>query len=301
MPAYNVEKYISESISSVINQTYTNWELIVVDDGSTDATASIVKTYCKEDKRVKYLYQINSRQARARNYGIANAQGAIIAFLDADDLWLPDKLEKTLGYFDLDKYDLIFTNAYTTDSKTIDVYETSYDTMSIASYEYSGKEALRLFIEINRIPILTVLVKRMVIQEAGLFREEFVPAEDYDLWLRLLKMGKVFKSIDKPLSIYRIQENSSTAYDRWATRAVIKSIERNFNKLELIDLGVEKHLRKWILRWIDFYLSSNNISELKGYVSAFNFETNTINALFLFNKFTGFPRFKDLIKKKLQV
>src|SRR5882757_4082321 len=92
MPAYNAEKYIAEAINSVKQQTYTAWELIVIDDGSTDNTAAIIKKYAGTDNRIMYTYQANGGQGKARNNGLKKATGEYVAFLDADDLWIPEKL-----------------------------------------------------------------------------------------------------------------------------------------------------------------------------------------------------------------
>jgi len=100
MPAFNAEKFIAESIESVVAQTYPNWELVVVDDGSTDGTAKIIKRYQAAEPRIKYFYQKNARQGIAKNLGISESYGEYIAFLDADDLWLPEKLDIELDYID---------------------------------------------------------------------------------------------------------------------------------------------------------------------------------------------------------
>jgi glycosyltransferase involved in cell wall biosynthesis len=99
MPAYNAGKYIAQSIRSVAAQTCAGWELVVVDDGSTDDTAEVVRGFASADARVKYVQQANGRQGRARNNGIAHAAGDLIAFLDADDLWVERKLELQLKAF----------------------------------------------------------------------------------------------------------------------------------------------------------------------------------------------------------
>src|SRR5262249_61710555 len=93
MPAYNAGKYIADSIQSVLAQTYSDWELIVVDDGSTDNTATVVQQFVTRDSRIKYFFQENGRLGKARNTGIKNASGSLIAFLDSDDLWLETQLE----------------------------------------------------------------------------------------------------------------------------------------------------------------------------------------------------------------
>ncbi len=99
MPAYNAEKFIAEAILSVQAQTYSNWELLIVDDCSTDDTAGIVERFAREDTRIRYYKQPeNAGAAKARNKAIEMAQGRYLAFLDSDDLWTPDKLEVQIGY-----------------------------------------------------------------------------------------------------------------------------------------------------------------------------------------------------------
>src|SRR6185369_4654551 len=111
MPAYNAGKYIADSIRSVLAQTYSNWELIVVDDGSTDDTAAIVQDFTKREGRVRYIYQENGRLGKARNTGVRNSQGDLIAFLDSDDLWIETKLELQLRALREQNADLVYCNA----------------------------------------------------------------------------------------------------------------------------------------------------------------------------------------------
>ena len=95
-PVYNGEKYLVETIQSVINQSYANFELIIVDDGSTDNSKHIAEDFAKKDERIHVITQINSGSAAARNHGIRVAKGRYIVLLDADDLWMPEFLEKQL-------------------------------------------------------------------------------------------------------------------------------------------------------------------------------------------------------------
>ena len=104
MPSWNTAKYIAESITSVLNQTYDNWELLIVDDNSTDDTEAIVKQF--RDKRTKYFKnKKNSGAAFSRNFALREAKGEWIAFLDSDDLWTPDKLEKQIAFMKENNYD----------------------------------------------------------------------------------------------------------------------------------------------------------------------------------------------------
>lgn len=296
MPAYNVEKYIAQSIKSVIAQTYNNWELIIIDDGSTDQTATIVKQFACDNNKIKYLYQENAKQAVARNNGINSAEGTILAFLDSDDLWLPNKLEQTLAVFDLDKYDLVFTNSYISNAEDLNVNCTSFKDLHVSSSSYFGKDALQLFISGNRIPILTVLVKKSAVQDVGLFDKECVPAEDYDLWVRLLKKGYTFFSIQENTAIYRIHQNSSTAIDRLAASAVVKSITKNFTPTELKDLKVQLSLKNWIINWIRTSLDKNNMFLLNEYLILFNIKSRIISMLIFNHKF-----FKINILKRILI
>ena len=97
-PCYNGEKYISETIESVLAQTYLDWEMIIIDDGSKDSSAEIIRRYCARDDRIILLQQPNAGSAAARNNGIGHAEGQYIALLDADDIWLPDFLKKQIAF-----------------------------------------------------------------------------------------------------------------------------------------------------------------------------------------------------------
>src|SRR3989344_2966502 len=98
IPAYNAEKYIGRAIKSALSQAYDNLEIIVVDDGSLDRTREIAESF--KDSRVKYLYQQNRFQGAARNYGIRESKGEYITFLDADDMYMPGKVERQAGFLD---------------------------------------------------------------------------------------------------------------------------------------------------------------------------------------------------------
>lgn len=299
MPAYNAENYLEASVQSVLNQTYINWELIIIDDGSKDCTSQIAQKYKNIDKRIHYIYQINSKQAVARNNGIKHAKGEILAFLDSDDLWLPQKLEISLKYFDLNKQDLIFTDAYYCSDQVINVLDKNYNKMDILDEEYSYENGIVAFIKGNRIPMLTVLVKKDVIEEAGLFDEKFTLAEDYDMWLRLLKNNCVFKAISLPLSIYRIHQNSSSSSDRLAIDSVLKSIMKNFNADELKKMNLDPFIKIWIKRWMSDYLTTNNIYLLKRILVHFDYIGVTYTVVFGLQNYIGFKNFKRLILKRI--
>lgn len=117
MPSYNTAKFISETIESVLAQTYTNWELIIVDDCSSDDTDAVVEKYC--DQRIRYLKnEKNSGAAVSRNNALREAKGRWIAFLDSDDLWMPEKLEKQIAFMEKNGYAFSYTNYYEIDEQS---------------------------------------------------------------------------------------------------------------------------------------------------------------------------------------
>jgi len=203
MPAYNAENFIKEAVKSVLNQSYTNWELIIIDDGSTDSTAEIIKELGSLDSRIKYHYQI---KGKARNLGIRNSRGKYIAFLDADDLWVEDKLLIEIDIINNHKeIDLIFSQGYNFLNSKVEDYDLivkdTWDTKDFDS-----------FLSKNQIPILSVLVKKESLTKVNNFSEEsgIQNVEDYHLWLKLLLSGCIFKSIPNRLFYYRIHTNQST-------------------------------------------------------------------------------------------
>ena len=223
MPAYNAARYIGESIESVQAQTYLSWELLVVDDGSTDATGRIVQDYSRRDQRVRYIYQQNARQGRARNNGLAQAAGAYIAFLDADDLWLPNKLQVQVDFLTENKADLVFSDTYLFEH-TAELNAQSAK-MHTPVGVFAGAPGLELFLEHNRIPILTVLCQRRVLEAVGGFVETRAVqnAEDYHLWLKMLLQGYQLWGMDHTLAAYRVHTASVSGTDRQGLRQVVEA------------------------------------------------------------------------------
>lgn len=239
MPAYNAESFIGDAIISVINQTYSNWELIIVDDGSTDKTAEKMKSWLEKESRIQYFYQDNGKQGKARNLGISKAKGYYLAFLDADDFWMPEKLEIQIKEIQENNVDLVFSDSYRfVNQEVCDVSKR----MNVKTAFFSGKKALQLFLEANRIPILTVLVKKEKVEAVGCFSEsmDIQNAEDYHLWLKLLISNAVFYSSDLVLAKYRLHNNSVTAQDSLATT---KLLEVFFDLLQLYP-GYKKEIEE---------------------------------------------------------
>ena len=247
MPAYNASNYIQEAIDSVRHQTFTNWELIIIDDGSTDDTSSIILNNINLDSRIKGLYQKNGKPGKARNLGIENAGGSYIAFLDADDIWLPEKLEIQLEEIKKQNVDLVFSDAFIFhDDNPLD----KSNKMNTVRAVLEGDEALKLFLKNNRIPTLTVLVKKEIIKLVNGFTEkaEIPLAEDYHLWLKMLIKGCVFYGSDKTLAAYRMHDMASTNKDKLASDQILEvfyDLKQKYPEVRPIILpSLKRKLRK---------------------------------------------------------
>lgn len=234
IPAYNSEKYIAQTIDSVLEQTFRDYEIIVVDDGSTDKTAAIVKGY--EDK-VKYFFQENWGTSVARNTGVKNAKGKYIAFLDNDDLWFPDKLSLQINIMEANSdVGMIFTDGQWFDDVKI-VRLSSRPTQDFGepdSWKYKiAKTKLddgmilkgnfhRDFLRGNFVLNSSVLVRRKILDNVGLLDDELLINGDYDLWLRIAEQCPVIY-LNKITTQWRVRQDSLSGdydirafnYKRW--------------------------------------------------------------------------------------
>lgn len=199
-PLYNSEEFIEETIKSVLNQTYKNWDMIITDDNSTDRGLEIVKKYSQKDSRIKYMkLEKNSGAAVCRNLSIKEARGKYIAFLDSDDVWKNDKLEKQIEfmeknnyYFTFSKYQQMFengtkTNKFISAPKTIDYRKALlYNPVGCLTAVYNQEKLGKVYMPLIR--------KR----------------QDYGLWLKILKKTKGY-GLDENLAYYRLRESSMSA------------------------------------------------------------------------------------------
>ena len=189
-------KYISETIDSVINQTYKNWELILVDDCSVDNTSEIIKEYRQKDSRIKY-FKLDKNSGVAgipRNFGIEKAKGNFIAFIDADDIWLPEKLEKQMQFMQQTNADLVYTN----------IIYFYHDGKEFYTKSRQIKSFFSLLIK-NHILTSSVLVKKT---NTIFFDTIIKVGEDHLLWINLFKQGYSLKLLNEFLIRYRYNSNS---------------------------------------------------------------------------------------------
>lgn len=203
IPAYNAEKYIIETINSVLNQTYSNWELIIIDDGSQDKTAELIANLYKNDSRINYYYQKNTGVSGARNNGLSKCKGEYIALLDADDVWEKNNLELKVNALESNKnISWVFSDMYNAD-KNINI-------INIASTG-TDKNILNSILlwqtEVIPGPCSNVVFTKRCYDEGIKFDIKLSTAADQDFTLQLASKYKGFH-INKPLWRYRILNNS---------------------------------------------------------------------------------------------
>lgn len=242
VPTYNCAKYIPEAVESILSQSFKDYEIIVVDDGSTDNTKDVLSPYL-EKGLIKYIYQENQGPGAARNTGINQAQGKYISFLDSDDVLLENSLLKRVDF--LEKYsdlDMVFSDYIyeTKNSRNSRLQELNFTKFVKEAIEAKEDGCLifnavfyREYLRFTIWPIWTgtVMLKKDTVKDTGMFRTDISIAEDVDLWIRIIKKYKV-GFINEVLSCYkRIQSNLTKDYEQYIVNGVQLRIKILNNEL----------------------------------------------------------------------
>jgi glycosyltransferase involved in cell wall biosynthesis len=217
MPNYNKGRYIDIAIRSVINQTYPNWELIIVDDGSTDNSRSVIQRYANCNKVKTVFLDRNYGVAHARNIALKEASGDFIAFLDSDDIYRRNKLEMQLSMIDDDEYAVVYSDWFTIDKDNKVRTHTHVPRLAPCEDGY----ILDLLLGSRGICIATILVPRYLLDISGPFREDTVVAEDMDMLYRLARRFPFFYT-PFPLYGYRLLDDSMSN-----SRSITKNRQKN--------------------------------------------------------------------------
>jgi glycosyltransferase involved in cell wall biosynthesis len=221
IPAFNCGSVLAETLESVRAQTFRDFEVVIVDDGSTDDTAQVVRRFCKMDSRFSLIQQSNGGASVARNVGVQRARGEWIAFLDGDDVWLSEKLERQMELSRQDtRANLLFTNYYKWDGRR-DLF-TTY----AADKPLPEGDTLEQLIFKYLYHTSTVVVRRQTLLDAGPFDAGLKLSEDWDIWLRIAESGIWARGIREPLVRYRRWPGSNSMRNR------LKPIEYTVRMLE---------------------------------------------------------------------
>jgi glycosyltransferase involved in cell wall biosynthesis len=274
IPTYNRAHLLGRSLRSVLNQTYQDFEIIVVDDASTDDSETVILSL--DNEKIRYLrHEKNKGATAARNTGIKAAKGSYIAFQDSDDEWLPEKLEKQMKVFESapPEVGVVYTGYYKISGNNITYAPSSY---------FTKKEGnlYQQLLKVNHLSTQCILVYKHCLEKVGSFDENLPRHQDWELAIRLAKHFE-FKFIDEPLAIvYRDHASISTNQD-----ALVKASEIIFNKHFLEYNNNKKIIANYYYRYGKLFCSSGNIKKGRDYYfkafKAFPFDCRFILAILI--------------------
>ena len=245
VPTYNRRGFIRETIDSVLGQTYSDLELIVVDDGSTDGTRDLILELYGSEKRVRYVHQHNQERSFARNRGIIEAKGEFVAFLDSDDLWLADKLQRQVIAIERSEdIDMVVTWWEIVDVDCNPVRAVTNP--AIADVE-AGLMGPMMAYE-NLIGSPTPLIRRRALDGICHFNPNLIGVEDWEFWARVSLRGKV-ALIPEVLARYRLHKgNTGVAVRLRLYLNIMKSVKRGLSKSQW------EPCKPWVRKWVREYL-----------------------------------------------
>jgi glycosyltransferase involved in cell wall biosynthesis len=199
IPMYNVAPYVAETLASVMAQTLQDFEILAVNDGSTDDTVAVAQRL--KDQRLKILNKPNGGAASARNYALKAATGDYVAFLDGDDLWLPEKLALQVGYLDQHPGVMMLYG------EALMFYEQNGERLIKDKIGFTADPTFRLLLYGDFIPNSTTMFRRACLAQVGLLNEALPVAEDYEFWMRFTWQFQ-FAALPQPLALYRLRAGS---------------------------------------------------------------------------------------------
>jgi len=233
VPAYNHEKYITDCLRSVVEQSYKNLELIVLNDGSTDTTEELIKLFIEENSltNIRFISKKNEGVCKTLNKGLEIAKGKYVAFLASDDMWEPKKLEIQVDFMERnDNIGLVFSDAWFQKfNEKTHIKWSDYKTNMDRYFKNGIQNADMYFLLLTRpiIPALTVMVRKQIFDEIGGFDEALV-YEDDDMWLRIaLKYPLAY--INEPLACYRMHDSNISNNALFMLKGMVQTIKKHFN------------------------------------------------------------------------
>ena len=249
LPIYNCDKYVRHTIESVLNQDYKNWELLVVNDASTDNSLDEVMKYAKEDSRIKVQsLKTNKGVSAARNAALEHADGRYVAFIDADDLWAKNKLSSQIVFMKKHNAGLSHTAyAYLTENGHV---------RERGQVNVDECIDLKRYMQTTQIGMSTVMIDREKIEDIQ-FPNDRELCEDARLWIKYMKRGEKFYGLNKIMLLYRIRQNQlSQRKDKMAWHALKRLMnEKSLSPIERISVYA-----KYACNAIKKYTSKNTVN-----------------------------------------
>ncbi len=231
IPAYNQGRYLGKAIQSVLEQTYPNFEVIIVDDGSTDDSPEVARTF--HDPRLQYIYQDNRGLSGARNTGVRYAKGEYLTYLDSDDAFLPRKLELLVSILE-ENPELGFAAG-----QAVPIDENDRPLEQV--FDARPPEDLSRMLLGNPFHVGSVLVRTGWQKQAGDFDKSLRSYEDWDMWLRMVQLGCQMGWVDEPVSLYRFHSAQMTRIGSQMTQATFTVLDKIYSQPGLPEDWLQKH------------------------------------------------------------
>ena len=278
MPVYNSEKFLRNTINSIIKQTYKNWELIIIDDGSTDSSANICKEYVKSDQRIKLFCKKNEGVSVARNYGINNAAGKYIMFIDSDDMYNPKMIEKMYNKLISEDVDIVKANYEIKNSEGLIIQNKE----NIKEKKYEYKEISTDFLDLlltekQRCYIWLLLIRKCLVKQ---FSEKLFIFEDMNFYIDVFLSAKSIYVMEEKLYIYNKENEHSLTK---------KNIEKNITNMIVANNVLKDTLKKYQM------LTKDNISKLDTRIAI-----DIINYVYIFQISNGIKKTIKLLNSILE-
>jgi glycosyltransferase involved in cell wall biosynthesis len=298
IPTYNRAHLISRAIDSVVNQTYKNWELIIVDDGSTDNTKELVENYTRKDNRIRYVYQENAERSAARNKGVENAKGEYVCFLDSDDYYLDYRLKNLHKYIVEKSFQELFiiTGKRTEDNEII---ETNTLGNELCSENYYLDNVLKCIIHCQQVCISTSIIKK------HFFNEQLTVSEDMELWLRIADTIKIVcLSSETSVVIVNHEERTvvATNYQRFLKQLL--AIQVIFGKGHPGSIRITTETKRFMFSYVYFGIAKFQLSQNKRFCAIYFMLKSIIgdiNNIQLKHRILGLIHTLNIFKKSQEI
>lgn len=258
IPTYNRREIVQRSLNSVLEQSFDDYEVIIVDNGSTDGTEEVLQDFIKQNPRITYHWQENSGSpAGSRNTGLKLAKGEWIAFLDSDDLWLPDKLQAIYAYLnsqsEINPVGIAHSAKFTVNGKVV-------ETRSVKKGIDSSRSCHgNLFWKGNYICTSAMCIRAKAIKEIGNFNAspDYAIVEDYDLWLRLARIGEIVY-LDKVYTEMIVEKDSMSHANERQQNNLLRVLKDNIDVMTVDDALRQKYYR-WAEARVDYFKGKNYV------------------------------------------